>query len=780
MLRVRRYALVGVTALIALLPALRPIGADAPTYTIEDLGTIDGLVPTPTGVNASGDVSGFVSGPAGPRAVRFRDGAWSYVAGLESVMGVANAINDHGDITGYHLTADGLRAFRYVDGTGLQVIDPLPGGSVSIGMSINNNGEVAGYGDTPTGFRGWRAPSGLPASPLPTLGGALSLACGINDAGQIAGRATLSDETQHAVRFQADDGVNDLGSLDGPTGTSSSCAIDADGHVAGSSSLGGLFHAFRYTDSMTDIDAFASPSSNAESTNGGVTVGWFAAPDGLHAFVHTASDGAVDLNTRIPADSGWLLTQAKGVNASGQIVGQGTIDGAAHAFRLTPAVPPDHTPPVISSLVAIPSIIMPPNRAIVPVVLSVTATDDHDPSPACSLSSIDGHGARPDDSAITGPLTGSVRANGGATYTFLVTCADAAGNQATKTVDVVVPPDRTPPVISSMSVNPSTIWPPNNAMVTITVSATATDDSGDTPVCKLGSITSPGAPAADSVITGTNTGSVRAVGGRVYTVTEICTDGAGNPSSASRNVTVPRDTTAPTITSLSVSPSSITPPNNAMVPVTVSVTATDDVDAAPVCFLASISGGAGGDVSVTGQYTGVVRAVGGRTYSLKVTCMDGAANQRDGSVNVVVPPDTTAPSITSLAVTPSLIWPPNGKFVGATVSVTATDNVDAAPACGITSISATEPAAGDADITGPLTASLRAVRDSDGTTRIYTIHVTCSDQAGNTTEGTVDVTVGKDHPAKLTARELWKRNRCVLAQHAWHWLRERERHHRES
>ena len=775
MLRMRRYAFAGLTACLLLLQSvLRPVGADAPLYTIQDLGTIDGRVPMVTGVNASGEVSGFVSGDAGPRAVRFRDGAWSYVPGLESVMSVANAINDHGDLAGYEFTADGPRAFRYVDGTGVvDLIDPLPGGSATVGMAINNNGEVVGYGNTPDGNRGWRAPSGLPASPLQTLGGTFGLACGINDAGQVAGTSALEDGTQHAVFFGVDDVPVDLQSIDGPSGTSMSCAIDELGRVAGRSSAGTDTHAFRYAGTMTDIDGFGSATSSAESTRNGTTVGWFVSSDGLRAFVHTTADGSLDLNTRIPADSGWVLNQAKGINASGQIVGQGTVGGETHVFLLTRAIPPDRTAPVITSLVATPSSIAPPNKAMVAVALSVTATDDRDSSPACSLSSIVG---RPEDVAITGPLSGSVRAIGGSTYAFDVVCADAAGNQTHGAVNVTVPPDTTPPTITSLSVTPARIWPPNNAMVTITVSATATDDSGETPVCKLGNITSPGAPVGDYSVTGANTGSIRAVGGRVYTLNAICTDGSGNSKWGSLNLTVPRDTTAPTITSLSVSPASIFPPNNALVPVTVSVAATDDVDSSPVCFLAAITstGSTADDSSVTGQYTGLVRAVGGRTYSLKVTCMDGAANQRDGWVRVVVPPDTTPPSITSLAVTPSVIWPPNGKMVGVKVLVTATDNVDSSAACAITSITASEPAVADALVTSEFTADVRAVRDSDGTTRIYTIHITCSDRAGNKTEGTVDVVVNKDHALKLlSSRELLKRNRYLLAARSWAWLKGR-------
>jgi len=689
-------------------------------------------------------------------------------------MSVANGINDHGDLTGYHLAASGLRAYRFVDGSGLEVIDALPGGSASIGMAINNNGEVAGYGNTPDGNRGWRATRGLPAVQLSTLGGSFSIACGINDAGQIAGTSTLADETQHAVRFAADNTPQDLGSLEGPTGTSMSCAIDALGYVAGKSSLGADLHAFRYVTSMVDLDSFGSPTSSADATNNGVTVGSFYAADGPHAYVNTATDGSVDLNTRIPADSGWFLTQATAVNKSGQIGGQGYVAGVPHAFLLTPVVPPDRTPPTITLLSANPSVITPPNNAMVAVNLTATATDDRDPSPVCALTTIDGPAG---DVSVTGPLSGSVRARERTTYTFHVTCTDAAGNAAQGSVNVVVPPDTTPPTVTGVTVTPSPIWPPNNLMTTVNVTGTATDDSGVTPVCKLGNISSPGAPVSDYVVTGANTGSVRAVGGRVYTMNVICTDAAGNYSWGSGNVTVLRDTTAPTITSLSVSPSSIAPPNRALVPVTVSVTATDDVDASPACFLAAITspGSAADDSSVTGQFTGLVRAVGGRTYSLKVTCMDSATNQRSASVNVVVPPDTTPPTITSLTVTPSVVWPANGKMVNVVVSVSATDDVDGTAACGISSITATEPAVGDAVVTGETTASVRAVRDSDGSTRIYTIHVTCSDTSGNTTEGTVDVTISKDHALKLLTRELQRRNRYVIEAKVWGWLKE---HHR--
>jgi probable HAF family extracellular repeat protein len=43
-----------------------------------------------------------------------------------------------------------------------------------------------------------------------------------------------------------------------------------------------------------------------------------------------------DLNDRLPPDSGWELTSARGINDAGQIVGGGRHHGAQHAFLMTP------------------------------------------------------------------------------------------------------------------------------------------------------------------------------------------------------------------------------------------------------------------------------------------------------------------------------------------------------------------------------------------------------------------------------------------------------------
>jgi hypothetical protein len=224
-----------------------------------------------------------------------------------------------------------------------------------------------------------------------------------------------------------------------------------------------------------------------------------------------------------------------------------------------------------------------------------------------------------------------------------------------------------------------------------------------------------------------------------------CADAAGNVSPASStDVVVPPDTTAPVISAVSATPSTVWPPNGALVPVTVSVTATDDSDPAPVCSLSSLTASAPtpDGSGITGPLSATVRAVGGVTYTLTVTCSDAAGNSSSAATSVVVPPDTTAPVITNVYATPDAIWPPNGKMVPVTVSVSATDDVDSAPQCYLASVSGGDP--GDAEKTGRFTANVRSEKNADGSVRVYSLNVKCSDRAGNKSVGVATVVVGKD------------------------------------
>ncbi|HYT59200.1 MAG TPA: hypothetical protein VEL06_03460, partial [Haliangiales bacterium] len=126
-----------------------------------------------------------------------------------------------------------------------------------------------------------------------------------------------------------------------------------------------------------------------------------------------------------------------------------------------------------------------------------------------------------------------------------------------------------------------------------------------------------------------------------------------------------------------------------------------------------------------------------------------SGNQATCSFTVTVR-DTESPVITSLSAKPTTLRPPNHQMVLVTVGVKATDNAGPST-CRITSVTSNEPVngLGDGDqepdwiIAGDLTLYLRAERAQNGTGRIYSITVTCTDTAGNATNGTVAVFVPK-------------------------------------
>jgi uncharacterized membrane protein len=540
----RRYTFAVAAVLLVLFPWRQATLADAPRYSITNLGTLDDLVPTVTGVNASGQVSGYVSGPAGLRAVRYTNGAWQYLPGLDSTFSVANGINAAGDLVGYYANAEGaVRAYRY-HANAIEEIAPLPNGSMTLGFGINARGDVVGYADAPEGIVGFIARPGELAKALPSLGGTVTIACGINDAGQVAGSSVTALGVQHAVRI--DDGQPspvDIGSFTAAA-ASSGCAIDADGRVGGQLQKDSAAHAFRFHNGVVeDLDTFGSPASNVESIANGVSVGYFVSDTGLRAFVSSDDAGTADLNTLADDAAGWFLSIAKGVNANGVIVGEGTFNGQPAVFRLTPQAK-DTTPPSIANLAATPSAIWPPKGQMVPVSVTFTATDDSGETPACALTGIAGPGSSPNDYALTGPQTAMVRAVGGSTYTLTETCVDAAGNGAATSVDVVVPRDASAPTITSIWATPSHIWPPNNKMVPVSVHVTAIDDVDDTASCSVTSVS--GAPSSDYEITGRFTANVRASknsdgSSRVYSLKVSCTDAAGNRSTAVARVSICKD-----------------------------------------------------------------------------------------------------------------------------------------------------------------------------------------------------------------------------------------------
>jgi CSLREA domain-containing protein len=106
----------------------------------------------------------------------------------------------------------------------------------------------------------------------------------------------------------------------------------------------------------------------------------------------------------------------------------------------------DATPPAIASLAAAPNLLWPPNHKMIPVALSVSASDACGGPPSCRITAVASNEPASDpagDWTITGPLTLNLRADrlgsgSGRIYAITVACTDAFANTSTATVGVTV------------------------------------------------------------------------------------------------------------------------------------------------------------------------------------------------------------------------------------------------------------------------------------------------------------------------------------------------------
>lgn len=130
----------------------------------------------------------------------------------------------------------------------------------------------------------------------------------------------------------------------------------------------------------------------------------------------------------------------------------------------------------------------------------------------------------------------------------------------------------------------------------------------------------------------------------------VALDNAGNSASATFTVSV-GDTAPPVITSTAPSISTLSPPNHRMVPITITVSATDDLSA-PICTVTGVTsneaqnglgdGDTPTDWLLTGGLTLQLRAErsgkgNGRIYTIAVRCVDAAGNAATSSTTVTVP-----------------------------------------------------------------------------------------------------------------------------------------------
>jgi probable HAF family extracellular repeat protein len=334
MLSRRGIALLSALTALVLVPA-----AGAQTYTITDLGTFPGgTVSEGYGVSGVGQVVGYAR-ISNYDAHGF---IWSERAGLRQLssippqtnFGVAQAINSSGVVAGYSDYNELLytHAVLWIRGV-VTELGTFAGGRLSEALGINDSSQVTGFSDSatnsPQAFL-WSSSQGM--QDLGTLpGGYYSQGLAINAEGEVAGFSNASDGAWHAFLWSASTGMQALPNAKGASSASGN-GINNLGQVAGGSGNYAILW-----DSTTAAENMGVLPGQTWSTafavnDAGEAVGW----SGFRAFVWNRAKGIQDLNDLIPANSGWFLSTANAINASGQITGQGTISGQQHAFLLTP------------------------------------------------------------------------------------------------------------------------------------------------------------------------------------------------------------------------------------------------------------------------------------------------------------------------------------------------------------------------------------------------------------------------------------------------------------
>jgi probable HAF family extracellular repeat protein len=162
-----------------------------------------------------------------------------------------------------------------------------------------------------------------------------------------------------------------------------------------------------------------------------------------------------------------------------------------------------------------------------------------------SSASVDNGSSDPDGDAVTVSQTPPPPYPLGTTaVTLIATDTEKLSSTCNASVTVV---DKQPPTISVVSASPNVIWPPNEKMIPVTVSVSASDNCDQNPVCKITGITSnESISSSDAQITGNLSASLQAQrlgsgAGRTYTLAIQCTDASGNSAAANATVTVPHD-----------------------------------------------------------------------------------------------------------------------------------------------------------------------------------------------------------------------------------------------
>lgn len=317
-------------------------------YSITDLG-IESL---PAGITPGGTVYGTAEG----QPILYQNGQRIPIPGISGSASTAD-YNDSGQAAINVVNQAQSSSIRaYLEGPGgVKELGTL-GGPNTIAAGLNSLGQVAGAAQTTSGaYHAFETRSGQLLD-LGTLGGQASGATAINDAGQVVGSSSTTSGANHAFLFNGHQ-MLDIGTLGGTN--SQATAINGSGLIVGSSATAnGVTHAFLYSaGAMHDLGSLGDASYAYGINASGQIIGMAYVPNSgggvlSHAF-YSNGGPLVDLNSLIPANSGWILESATGISNDGTIVGYGMLNGVRHGFVLNPLIVPTPEPASIAFFAAV-------------------------------------------------------------------------------------------------------------------------------------------------------------------------------------------------------------------------------------------------------------------------------------------------------------------------------------------------------------------------------------------------------------------------------------------
>jgi probable HAF family extracellular repeat protein len=325
---------------------LASLPATATTYTFTNLGTLGSDASSAAfGLNSGGQVTGYSGADANTnRAFLWSPGSGMAALGtLGGTVGRGNAVNSSGTVVGNASNASGqTMPFRTVAGA-MQGLTPLAGASNAGATGIASNGTTVGFSNgTSLGLRAvlWD-PSGAITNLGLLTGGSTSRAYGVNDNGLVVGYSTATDGTRAFAWTQAG-GMQNLGTLQDGT-FSYAYGVNNAGQIVGWSDNAAGNRGVLWTSASATAQELAPLAGDTASIAYGINIAGVAVGQSKLGSAGRAvlwnGGTVIDLNSYLPAGSGWVLTDARAINDAGQIVGLATYGGQTYGYLLTRDIP---------------------------------------------------------------------------------------------------------------------------------------------------------------------------------------------------------------------------------------------------------------------------------------------------------------------------------------------------------------------------------------------------------------------------------------------------------